>query len=65
MKDNQFNKAQEWFEDLRDQLLNIITEIDERRWYEEKPQTALAAKGKALIRRAAAWKGKEIGEPLV
>ena len=28
MTDNQFNKAQEWFEDLRDQLLNIITEID-------------------------------------
>ncbi len=27
MTDNQFNKAQEWFEDLRDQLLNIITEI--------------------------------------
>ena len=28
MTDNQFNQAQEWFEDLRDQLLNIVTEID-------------------------------------
>ena len=29
MTDNQFNKAQEWFEDLRNQLLNIVTEISE------------------------------------
>ena len=27
MTDNQFNQAQEWFEDLRDQLLNIVSEI--------------------------------------
>ena len=28
MTDNQFNQAQEWFEDLRDQLLNIVKDID-------------------------------------
>jgi len=28
MTDNQFNQSQEWFEDLRDQLLNIVTKID-------------------------------------
>ena len=35
MTDNQFNQTKEWFEDLRDQLLNIITEIDGNKFISE------------------------------
>ena len=30
MSDKQFNLAKDWFEDLRNQLINIIYEIDGR-----------------------------------
>ena len=28
MTDNNYNKAKNWFEDLRNQLINMIAEID-------------------------------------
>ena len=28
MSDKQFNLAKDWFEDLRNQLINIVSEID-------------------------------------
>ena len=32
MTDKQFNLAKDWFEDLRNQLINIVAEIDGKKF---------------------------------